>query len=247
MALTIEHISDNARFEHRGDVHVTGHIGKNAVVNIIDGRLIVDGDIHDGTNVTANLNQNHITGPSLHVKGNIHENVRLRSENGNVRIEFRVGAHSSVKLTNGNIAIGSIAPFAKLTVMNGNVSVTKADAQSKVKLLNGNLQVVNANESAEINITYGKSVINGIHCLHPYRNDHQIDELQRLAELTDFKNITRSQFNSLESTWKKHIFERSCTEFLEAANLLESADPIYASSALAFIQEIKAGANLNCE
>lgn len=49
MGITIEQIADNEHFEYKGDVTVTGSIGKNATVIIKDGSLTVGGNVGNST------------------------------------------------------------------------------------------------------------------------------------------------------------------------------------------------------
>lgn len=51
VGITIEKIEDNEHFEYKGDVRVTGSIGKNATVIIKDGNLTVDGNIYSNSKI----------------------------------------------------------------------------------------------------------------------------------------------------------------------------------------------------
>src|SRR3990167_5189456 len=157
--IVIEKIDDNEQFEHKGDVHVTGSVGRNATIIIKGGNFIIDGNVGDHTEVTlasesnssvvintSSFFMNNIsigginTGKQLLVKGDVGDNVILSSHNADFVVDGNVGKQCVFNTHNGEITTGSVGENTSLETHNGNIRSGNVSKNSSLKTHNGKIK-----------------------------------------------------------------------------------------------------------
>lgn len=167
MGITIARINDNEHFEYKGDVIVTGSIGKNATVIIKDGNLTVGGNVEERADVslteeskskssvvvssgvffTGNVSIGGVsTGKVLNVKGDVADYVTFKSHNAEFAVEGSVGNQCAFKTHNGDITAGIVGESTSLETHNGDISSGNVNRNSALKTHNGD---INAGDMAE--------------------------------------------------------------------------------------------------
>lgn len=164
MGITIDSIQNDEHFEYKGDVHVTGSIGKRATIIIKDGELTVDGNVGDITEITltqelssssiviGSMFMNNVsivgvnTSKNVHIKGDVGNGVILNSHNASFLIEGSVGDSCAFKTHNGDISTGMIGSNNSLVTHNGYINSGSVGKKSSLKTHNGN---VNAGDMAK--------------------------------------------------------------------------------------------------
>jgi hypothetical protein len=155
---TIEKLEDSEYFEYKGDVHVTGNIGKNVTVKITDGSLTVDGSIDDDSEVTLeSKQQNNIivssgvffsssvvsvggsSGKDINVKGNVGNNVSFNSHSSSYTVEGSVGNGSTFKTHNGEITTGIVGENVTFVSHNGDITSGNVGKNSSLATHNGDV------------------------------------------------------------------------------------------------------------
>jgi formylmethanofuran dehydrogenase subunit C len=158
MGITVEKIEDDEHFEYKGDVHLSGDIGKNATVIIKDGNLIVDGSIENYANVSLTQESNNYimassgsffmnnvsigeinTGKILSIRGNVGDHVALNSHNADFAIEGSVGNQCAFNTHNGEITTGAVGEGTSLETHNGNIHSGNVGKNSSLKTHNGDV------------------------------------------------------------------------------------------------------------
>lgn len=191
MGIVLNEIKSNERVEFTGDVHITGNIGKGAVVTIRNGNLTVDGNVEDDARI--NLPQQRRNGrafgvntysdadqQSVMIHGSVGSNTIIKTENASIDVDGDVGSFSQIKTYNGEIRARNIGKRTKLKTYNGNVSaedmnsasVLRTDngnirarnlaADTRASTYNGNVDVQAADSSANLSTTNGDIYVNGV-------------------------------------------------------------------------------------
>jgi hypothetical protein len=161
MGRTIEKIQDNEHFEYKGDVVVTGSIGKNATVIIKDGSLTIGGNIDEGTDInliseasgnvvisnSSNsffMNGNSISfggSPSrnVHVQGNVEKNVIIKSKSADITIDGNVGNNAKFETQSGDISASNVGNNVAMKTMSGDISVKNVGNDTSLKTMSGDV------------------------------------------------------------------------------------------------------------
>lgn len=153
-------ITENEHFEFKGDVHITGNIGKNATVIITDGSLIVDGNIEEGADITLKAESSSIsissssfwmssssvmvggstTSSSLHVKGDVRNRARLTTTSADIDVAGIISAHVRLNTQSGDVAAREVKESVSIQTMSGDVRVGNVSADSSLNTMSGNIQ-----------------------------------------------------------------------------------------------------------
>lgn len=170
MLYQVASIKDNEHFEYKGDVVVTGSIGKNATVIVQDGSLTVEGSIGSESYITLQAitqsvsitsgsfsifrNNNVVIGGNnsfaLVVKGNVDSSVKITSQNAEFTVDGSVGNNSSLKTHNGSINTGDIGTSVSVVTHNGDVRIGNMGASSTAKTSNGDLKAGNVESNSSV-------------------------------------------------------------------------------------------------
>ena len=145
MLLKVNEIIDNNTFEFNGDVHVTGNIGKNAVVHIKNGNLTVDGSIAAGATIklmSDPVNQRNNTIRIFNVV------ISETSEGADVRVGGRVDNNVTIKTPKNITIIGDIGQGCVLETTTGNITAQGYVGESTIKTSTGNIHIQSAHPSA---------------------------------------------------------------------------------------------------
>lgn len=149
--IIIEKINDNEHVEYKGDVYVTGNVGKNARIIIFDGSLIVGGDIQANTTIKLTARPRSFLGcvcdvsinearHMLNVHGNVEDSVILFSQNADLVIHGNVGHQCKLDTFSGNIQAGSIGNGANIKTMSGDVIVRNVGRNCIIHTMSGDVK-----------------------------------------------------------------------------------------------------------
>lgn len=167
MGITIERINDDEHFEYKGDVRVTGSIGKNATVIIQDGNLTIDGNVESNAEIklvqetnsmvisSGSFFMNNVsiggvnTGKSVNVQGNVEDGVTISSKSADFNINGDVGNNCKFDTQSGDIKAGNIGNGSTLKTMSGDVKVGNVGSNSTFKTMSGDVKagIVGSNSS----------------------------------------------------------------------------------------------------
>ena len=183
--MRIENIADNEHFEYKGNLHVSGSIGKNATVIIKDGSLTVDGNVCEGSEITmqasAGGNSVVISGGSVFVSGgsvvsigsgqesyvsihgNVGDNVKIGTRNANITIGGNIGKNASLSTSNGSIRAADVGENATLTSSNGNIDVGKVNSRATLKTSNGSMSATDVAEGATLKTSNANISVRSAH------------------------------------------------------------------------------------
>lgn len=180
MTIEIEFIASNEKKSFKGDVHIKGNIGAGATIEVIDGDLIIDGQIGDNSEIKLKTTGGVINRQNkLQVMGNIGERVYINSYNADFNISGNLGANCVLKTHNGDIEARNLGENVSLTTLNGdiqiyqaarNVSLTSHNGNIHAEVMtensiaithNGNVNIKKAHESVEVATQNGKAYKNG--------------------------------------------------------------------------------------
>lgn len=173
MTTTVDHIDDHQVTEYKGDVHVTGNVGMNARITIIDGNLLIDGDVADDAVIKLTQTPqiqtfqssnfvmiNHFNGnakTNLRVTGKIGNNVSLSSNNSDL-ICGQIGTSCKLETYNGSITASHVGSYSSLKTYNGSVTVSgTVDQDAALRTYNGSVQAKHLEENTSA-ITYNGHV-----------------------------------------------------------------------------------------
>ncbi|MDA8562136.1 hypothetical protein N9L02_03385 [Gammaproteobacteria bacterium] len=134
MTLTCKDIFSNEQFVYTGDVELTGSIGQNAEVLIVNGNLNILGNVADGAsivlqqNIRAPLNNsnslffnqnNPLLGrhPNLlTVRGNIGSDVKLNLGTANIKVYGNIDSTCKIKTSEGELSADQVRPMAECSI-----------------------------------------------------------------------------------------------------------------------------------
>ena len=104
LAKSLSLIADNEILKHRGDLIITGNVGNDAQVEVIDGDLTIKGNIGANTQIYMEQSREraHLT-----VEGNVGQGVTIKTNQTDVTLK------------------GSVSPDCKIQAENGKVEMTK--------------------------------------------------------------------------------------------------------------------------
>lgn len=153
MPLVIDRIADDEHFEYKGDVQVTGSIGKNATVIVKDGSLVVAGNVGTGSDVTltsaSSASSVVVTGGSfvvggsagrsIHVRGNVENSVKIKSQSADIIVDGAVGSLARLHTQSGDINAGEVSDNASLKTMSGAVRVGNVGVYASLNTMSGNI------------------------------------------------------------------------------------------------------------
>lgn len=160
MTLTIENIKDDEHFECKGDVRITGSIGKNATVIIKDGSLIVDGNVGTGSDVTLKTEKSSgivissgsffmssssvvigggAAGSSLHVKGNVDSRVKITTSSADITVDGVINSGAKFNTQSGDITAIEVKGNVSFKTMSGNIRATNVGADSSLNTMSGDI------------------------------------------------------------------------------------------------------------
>lgn len=101
---TLSLVADKEELEHKGDLIITGNVGNDAQVGVIDGDLTIKGNI--GANTQIHMEQS--------------------SERAHLTVEGNVGRSVTIKTNQTDVTLkGSVSPDCKIQAENGKVEMTK--------------------------------------------------------------------------------------------------------------------------
>jgi len=176
MGKVVEKIEDNEYFEFKGDVTVTGNIGKNATVIIKDGSLTVNGDVGKQSEITISESQSNnvvvssgtffsFSGNSVvfsgshaslvNIKGSIGSNVSIKTSASDVKINGEVGEHLTVQTKSGNVTLPIVPSYSSIKTMSGDVYSGNVHSNVQVKTMSGDITVNNVNDNSSLNTMSG--------------------------------------------------------------------------------------------
>lgn len=154
MPIAIKRIEDDEHFEYKGDVTVSGGIGKNATVVIKDGSLFVNGDVGERSDVSLVTTQQSavvISGFSFHGSS-----VSIGSAEHTLQITGNLGSHAKIKTQSTDINIeGDIGANARLNTKSGDINAANVDTNATLNTMSGDIHVANVAESATLKTMSG--------------------------------------------------------------------------------------------
>ncbi|MDR3504097.1 MAG: DUF4097 family beta strand repeat-containing protein [Legionella sp.] len=187
----INSIKDNERFECKGDVTINGGIGKNAIVIITDGSLLVNGDVEERADVRlVNTQQSGavVSGVSffsvssvssvsvsvsssstisaqhtLQITGNLGSHAKINTQSADINIEGDIGSHARLKTKSGDIhASNAVGANARLKTKSGNIHASAVGADASLTTMSGNVKVVSADPTASLETMSGNIYEGGV-------------------------------------------------------------------------------------
>ncbi|HHX8417255.1 TPA: hypothetical protein ACVO2I_002219 [Legionella pneumophila] len=174
MGITIEKIADNEHFEYKGDVRVTGSIGKNATVIIKDGSLIVDGNIESNTEIRLSQENNSVvvssssffmgnvsigsvggTSTSVSVHGNIENSVIISSKAADINVDGNIGSNCSFNTQSGDIKVGNVGNGSNLKTMSGDVKAGNVGTNCSLSTMSGDVKACDIGSNSTLKTMSG--------------------------------------------------------------------------------------------
>lgn len=195
----INSIKDNERFEYKGDVTINGGIGKNAIVIITDGSLLVNGDVEERADVRlVNTQQSGtvVSGVSffgvssvsvsvssscaisaqhtLQITGNLGSHAKINTQSADINIEGDIGENARLKTKSGNIHASVVGENARLKTKSGNIHASAVGVDASLTTMSGNVTVVSADPTASLETMSGNIYEGGVKRKKPATHDSNV-------------------------------------------------------------------------
>ncbi len=174
MPLKIKEIKANEHFEYKGDVELSGSIGKNATVVVKDGSLSVGENIGDEANIKLEQKSSNISvsggsiffggvscvsiGGSnkvLETKGDICNSVKINTSSASLEVAGDIGTLCKIKTISGDVSSKSIGKGSTINTTSGSIAIANVADNVHFNSVSGDFRADKAGNNTHVRTTSG--------------------------------------------------------------------------------------------
>lgn len=185
MPTIVENIPSSTECCYRGDVLITGSIGFNATLRVLDGSIVVHGDVGQGSVVTTYptgipdpdnfpidfeetehfkkyIHSESLPNYSIKLHGNLKLHARLLTITGHISVEGLIEYDSKLKTYCGDVEAKNVESGVWISTERGNITVDNIGARATIHTENGEVRCKNVGSVTSLFAGGGGNIYAGI-------------------------------------------------------------------------------------